>query len=97
MERICRCRRARRARSRLHARPQPDPGAGPNEAFTRPGVAHAWDRLHPRLTHRSAWLDHDGDLPVIDGTLIRLQVDHLPGDRDPKPVAVVPGHQCPAR
>ncbi len=26
------------------------------------------------------------DLPVIDGTLIRLQVDHLPGDRDPKPV-----------
>src|SRR5215472_12925332 len=25
-------------------------------------------------------------LPVIEGTLIRLQVDHLPGDRDPKPV-----------
>jgi hypothetical protein len=49
-------------------------------------VAQAWDRLHPRLTHRSAWLDHDGDLPVIDGTLIRLKVDHLPGDRDPKPV-----------
>src|SRR5262249_48110379 len=39
-----------------------------------------------RLTHRSAWLDHDGDLPVIEGTLIRLQVDHLPGNRDPKPV-----------
>jgi hypothetical protein len=35
-------------------------------------AAHAWDQLHPRLTHRSAWLDHDGDLPVIDGTLIRL-------------------------
>ncbi len=49
-------------------------------------VTAAWDRVHPRLTHRSAWLDHDGDLPVIDGTLIRLQVDHLPGDRDPKPV-----------
>jgi hypothetical protein len=49
-------------------------------------VACAWDRLHPRLTHRSAWLGHDGGLPVIDGTLIRLQVDHLPGDRDPKPV-----------
>jgi hypothetical protein len=49
-------------------------------------VAAAWDRVHPRLTHRSAWLDHDGGLPVIDGTLIRLQVDHLPGDRDPKPV-----------
>jgi hypothetical protein len=48
--------------------------------------AAAWDRMHPRLTHRSAWLDHDGPLPVIDGTLIRLAVDHLPGDRDPKPV-----------
>ena len=34
----------------------------------------------------SAWIDHDGPLPVIEGTLIRLQVDHLPGDRDPKPV-----------
>jgi hypothetical protein len=49
-------------------------------------VAAAWDRVHPRLTHRSAWLDHDGPLPVIDGTLIRLQVDHLPGDRHPKPL-----------
>jgi hypothetical protein len=49
-------------------------------------VASAWDRGHPRLTHRAGWLDHDGPLPVIEGTLIRLQVDHLPGDRDPKPV-----------
>jgi hypothetical protein len=49
-------------------------------------VAQAWSRVHPRLTHRAAWLDHHGPLPVIDGTLIRLQVDHLPGDRDPKPV-----------
>jgi DDE superfamily endonuclease len=49
-------------------------------------MAAAWDRVHARLTHRAAWLDHDGALPVIDGTLIRLQVDHLPGDRRPKPV-----------
>ena len=49
-------------------------------------MAQAWDRLHPRLTHRSAWIGHDGPLPVIEGTVIRLQVDHLPGDRDPKPV-----------
>jgi hypothetical protein len=48
--------------------------------------AAAWDRVHPRLTHRSAWLDHDGPLPVIEGTLIRLRVDYLPGDRHPKPV-----------
>jgi DDE superfamily endonuclease len=49
-------------------------------------VATSWDRVHPRLTHRGCWLDHTGDLPIIEGTLIRLQVDHLPGDRDPKPV-----------
>ena len=49
-------------------------------------MAQAWDRLHPRLTHRSAWISHDGPLPVIEGTPIRLHVDHLPGDRDPKPV-----------
>jgi len=49
-------------------------------------VTAARDRVHPRLTHRSAWLDHHGPLPVIEGTLIRLTVDHLPGDRDPKPV-----------
>ena len=50
-------------------------------------VAQAWDRLHPWLTHRAAWEGHDGgELPILEGTLIRLQVDHLPGDRDPKPV-----------
>ena len=49
-------------------------------------VASSWDRVHPRLTHRGCWIDHDGELPVIEGTLIRLQVEHLPGDRDPKPV-----------
>ena len=48
--------------------------------------AQAWDRLHPRLTHRGPWLDHDGELPLVEGTLIRLQVEHLPGNRDPKPL-----------
>ncbi|WP_308315695.1 hypothetical protein [Streptomyces sp. ISL-100] len=46
----------------------------------------AWDRMHPRLTARGSWLDHCGELPLIHGTLIRLKVEHLPGDRDPKPV-----------
>jgi hypothetical protein len=49
-------------------------------------IATAWDRVHPRLTRRACWLDHDGELPILEGTLIRLQVDHLPGDRDPTPV-----------
>ena len=48
--------------------------------------ATAWDRLHPRLTHRAAWLDHRGPLPVIEGTLIRLAVEHLPGDRHAQPM-----------
>jgi DDE superfamily endonuclease len=66
----------------------PVPPVATTTQTTRYGtaLAQAWDRLHPRLTHRSAWLDHDGPLPVIEGTLIRLQVDHLPGDRDPKPM-----------
>lgn len=48
--------------------------------------AMAWDRIHPRLTTRSAWIDHDGELPLIEGTLIRLEVDHLPGGGEPLPV-----------
>ena len=49
-------------------------------------TAAAWDRLHPRLTRRAAWIDHDGDLPVLEGTLIRLAVQYLPGDRNPQPL-----------
>ena len=66
----------------------PDPQVTTSTVTSRYGLAAAaaWDRVHPRLTHRAAWLDHDGPLPVIEGTLIRLQVDRLPGDRDPKPV-----------
>jgi hypothetical protein len=66
----------------------PAPQVTTSTATSRYGTAitAAWDRVHPLLTHRSAWLDHDGPLPVIDGTLIRLQVDRLPGDRHPRPV-----------
>ncbi|MER6678577.1 NF041680 family putative transposase [Streptomyces sp. NPDC000983] len=49
--------------------------------------ATSWDRMHPRLTHRGPWLEHaHEELPILHGTLIRLKVEHLPGDRDPKPV-----------
>ncbi len=42
--------------------------------------------MHPRLTHRGPWLDHaEEELPILHGTLIRLKVEYLPGDRDPKP------------
>jgi len=70
------------------ARTWPAPHLTTVTQTTRYGTATAWawDRLHPRLASRSAWIGHDGPLPVIEGTLIRLAVDHLPGDRDPKPI-----------
>lgn len=66
----------------------PSPRTSTITQTTRYGAATAtsWDRLHPRLTRRTCWLEHTGELPVIEGTLIRLQVERLPGDRDPKPV-----------
>ncbi|WP_246063966.1 hypothetical protein [Blastococcus colisei] len=42
--------------------------------------------MHPRLAHRGPWADHDGPLPIVEGTVIRLQVEHLPGQREAKPV-----------
>jgi DDE superfamily endonuclease len=66
--------------------PAPQHTTSTNTSRYGTAVATSWDRVHPRLTHRGCWLGHEGDLPIIEGTLIRLQVDHLPGDRDPKPV-----------
>jgi hypothetical protein len=49
--------------------------------------AMAWARLHQKLTSRAGWEDHDGPLPVIEGTLIRLHVtSHLPGYRALEPM-----------
>jgi hypothetical protein len=66
----------------------PAPAVTTTTPGTRYGTAatRAWHRLHPKLTSRSAWKGHDGELPVIEGTLIRLQVEYLPGDRHPKPM-----------
>ena len=66
----------------------PDPAAATVTETARYGTATAtaWARLHQRLAHRDGWKDHEGELPVIEGTLIRLQVDHLPGQRDADPV-----------
>ncbi|MFE3560725.1 NF041680 family putative transposase [Streptomyces sp. NPDC059193] len=48
--------------------------------------ARSWDRLHPKLTHRSSWAAADGTLPIVEGTVIRLDIDHLPSGATPKPV-----------
>lgn len=65
-----------------------EPDAATTQVTDRYGTARAmaWDRIHPRLTTRSAWIDHIGELPIIEGTLIRLQVDRLPGGGDPLPL-----------
>nr|WP_232838458.1 DUF6192 family protein [Streptomyces geranii] len=49
-------------------------------------TAQAGDRLHPLLTRRAAWLDHDGPLPIIKGTVVRLLVEKLPSGEVNKPV-----------
>jgi len=66
----------------------PDPAVITVTETTRYGTATAtaWPRMHQRLEHRGSWEDHDGELPVVEGTLIRLTVDHLPGHRDADPV-----------
>ena len=92
------------------APPRPGPGAGrPGQlAHPRPhqdhrdhplrhGAGHGMAPMHPRLARRGAWLDHPGELPIIEGTLIRLQVEHLPGDRAPKPVWLWIGDRPPPR
>jgi len=66
----------------------PAPAAATVTETTRYGTAAAmaWGRLHQRLTSRAGWEGHDGELPVIEGTVIRLAVGHLPGDRSPDPL-----------
>lgn len=71
-----------------------DPGSWPTPTTTtitetaRYGQAQAvsFDRMHPRLASRGPWVGQPGRLPIVEGTVIRLQVEHLPGQRAAKPV-----------
>jgi DDE superfamily endonuclease len=66
----------------------PEPTHATTSRTSRYGTALAWswNRLHPKLTHRGVWAEHHGDVPIIEGTVIRLRVDRLPGDGEPKPL-----------
>jgi DDE superfamily endonuclease len=66
----------------------PEPAVTTVTGTSRYGTAEAraWPRLHQQLARRAGWEDHEGELPVVEGTLIRLQVDHLPGCRDAEPL-----------
>jgi hypothetical protein len=48
-------------------------------------VARSWDRLHPRLIRRAGRMG-SADLPLIEGSVIRLDVARLPSGAIPKPV-----------
>jgi DDE superfamily endonuclease len=66
----------------------PAPAAATITETTRYGTARAaaWGRLHQQLAARAGWDDFDGELPIVEGTLIRLAVGRLPGDRSPEPL-----------
>ncbi|MFH9355546.1 transposase [Kitasatospora sp. NPDC017646] len=75
-----------------------DPDTDTEHTTRRYGTARirAWHRLHPRIWRRSAWSDHQGQLPIVEGTLIRLDVDHLPSGGTPKPVSLGYSHPTPS-
>jgi DDE superfamily endonuclease len=54
----------------------------------------AWHGLHQKLARQGGWAGFDGELPIVAGTLIRIQVQHLPGNRTPEPVWL--WHHAPA-
>jgi hypothetical protein len=66
----------------------PDPAVTTFTGTARYGAAEAkaWPQVHQRLFRRAGWEQHEGELPAVAGTLIRLAVEHLPGQRDPDPV-----------
>lgn len=92
----------RGGRPRRHGAPMAlaDPGSWPTPTTrsvtdtARYGTAEAtsWTGMHPRLEHRGAWTDHPGLLPLVEGAVIRLQVEHLPGQREAKPVWLWSSH-----
>jgi len=49
-------------------------------------VVEAWAGLHPKLERRAAWAGHQGAVPIVQGSVMRIRAGPLPGDRDPDPV-----------
>jgi hypothetical protein len=76
----------------------PAPDAAHTSVTDRYGqvVVHAYARRHQRLTRRGGWDTHPGLLPIVEGTLVQVIVDRLPGDRAPKPLWLWHSHPRPA-
>ena len=66
--------------------PVPDATTSLDTARYGTAVIDAYAHRHQRLTGTGAWSEHVGHYPVIAGTVLRVAVDHLPGDRSPKPL-----------
>jgi len=49
-------------------------------------IVEAWAALHPKLERRAAWAEHQGPVPIVEGSVIRIRAARLPGDRDPDPI-----------
>ena len=66
----------------------PDADASVRTDTVRYGTAvvDAYAHRHQRLAGDGAWAGHAGPYPVIAGTVLRVVVDRLPGDRSPKPL-----------
>ncbi len=63
--------------------PVPDQQAEADSARYGLVRVSAWHELHQQLSRDAGWSGHAGELPIVPGTVIRLQVDHLPGNRTP--------------
>ncbi|MFE4961281.1 transposase, partial [Streptomyces sp. NPDC056653] len=74
----------RLAQAATHPAPVQE-SAGVHDRFGQV-LARCWGHLHPKLDRRGSWADHEGELPIVEGTLVHLAVEHLPGNRDPKPL-----------
>ena len=57
--------------------PQPDQQLTANDPRYGTVNVQAWTGLHPQLASRGRWANHDRP-PIIAGTVIRVQVAHLP-------------------
>ncbi|MFC5004145.1 hypothetical protein ACFPIJ_40760 [Dactylosporangium cerinum] len=86
-----RLRDGRPGRPRIHGNrfelsgPRPLPPAQERLAAENPRygavVVSAWHGLHQRLSKQSGWAGFVGPVPVVPGTVIRIQVERLPGDQ----------------
>ncbi len=66
--------------------PEPDRQTRTENARYGQVTVQAWHEHHQQLDRYRGWSAHTGELPVVPGTLIRIEVGHLPGDRTPKPM-----------